>query len=135
MFSKNDRASGDRGIPSIIGTSMRVAGDLHSEGSVQIEGVIEGDVRCAEVTVGREATIRGQIHAETANIHGNVDGEICAQRVTLSSTARVVGDIVHEEVAIEAGAYVEGSCCAATRNSPGSISSSATTPRRRPDIP
>jgi len=65
-------------------------------------------VRCDEVAVGREATIRGQIHAETANIHGNVDGEICAQRVTLSSTARVVGDIVHEEVAIEAGAYVEG---------------------------
>lgn len=108
MFSKNDRASDDRGIPSIIGTSMRVKGDLHSEGAVQIEGEIEGDVLCAEVTVGRSAKIRGQIHAETANIHGDVDGEIRARRVVLSSTAHVVGDIFHEEVAIEAGAYVEG---------------------------
>lgn len=108
MFSKNDRSSGEKGIPSIIGTSMRVSGNLHSEGAVQIEGVIEGDVLCAEVTVGRNATIRGHIQAETANIHGNVDGEIRAKSVVLSSTAHVVGDIIHEEVAIEAGAYVEG---------------------------
>ena len=106
MFSKTDRPGG--GIPSIIGSSMKVSGDLNSEGAVQIEGEIEGNIHCIEVTVGPNAQIRGHIYAETAKVHGNVNGEIRAQRVTLSSTARVMGDIVHEELAIEAGAYVEG---------------------------
>ncbi|MBO6783458.1 MAG: polymer-forming cytoskeletal protein [Alphaproteobacteria bacterium] len=108
MFSKNERPGGGKGIPSIIGTSMRVTGDLDSDGAVQIEGEIDGDVRCVEVTVGPNANVRGQIHAETANIHGNVNGEIRAQKVLLSATAHVTGDIVHEEVSIEAGAFVEG---------------------------
>ncbi len=108
MFSKTDRPGGGKGIPSIIGTSMKVSGDLNSEGAVQVEGEIEGDIHCAEVTVGPEAHVRGHIHADTANVHGNVNGEIRARKVVLSATARVLGDIVHEELAIEAGAYVEG---------------------------
>jgi cytoskeletal protein CcmA (bactofilin family) len=65
-------------------------------------------MRCAEVTLGLEAAVRTQIHAGRANIRENVDGEIRSQRVILSSTARVFGDIVHKELAIEAGAYVGG---------------------------
>lgn len=108
MFSRNDRAGAGSAIPSIIGTSMKVSGDLDSEGAVQIEGTIHGDVRCAEVTVGRAANVLGNIHADVANIHGTVSGEIRAQSVVLSATARVTGDVVHEDLTIEAGAYIEG---------------------------
>ncbi len=108
MFSKNDRTAASGAIPSIIGTSMKVTGDLDSEGAVQIEGVVEGDVRCAEVTVGTGGHVLGQIQAETANINGTVTGEIQARRVVLSATARVTGDILHEELTIEAGGFVEG---------------------------
>lgn len=108
MFSKNDRPGGGNAIPSIIGTSMTVSGDLDSEGAVQIEGTIQGDVRCAEVTVGRAAHVLGNIESEVANINGTVKGEIRARSVILSATARVTGDVIHEEVTIEAGAYIEG---------------------------
>ena len=108
MFSKNERIAASGAIPNIIATSMKVSGDLDSEGAVQIEGVVEGDVRCAEVTVGTGGHVLGQIQAETANINGTVTGEIQARRVVLSTTARVTGDILHEELTIEAGAFVEG---------------------------
>lgn len=108
MFSRNDRPGAGSAIPSIIGTSMTVSGDLDSEGAVQIEGTIQGDVRCAEVTVGRAAHVLGNIEAEVANIHGTVKGEIRARSVILSSTARVTGDVIHEELTIDAGAYIEG---------------------------
>lgn len=108
MFSKNDRTGTGNAIPSIIGTSMKVTGDLDSEGSVQIEGTIEGDMRCAEITVGRDAHVRGQIFAELVHIHGAVTGDIRATKAVLSSSARVVGNIIHEELTIEAGAHVEG---------------------------
>lgn len=108
MFSRNDRPGAGNAIPSIIGTSMKVSGDLDSEGAVQIEGTIHGDVRCAEVTVGRTANVLGNIEAEVANIHGTVNGEIRARSVIMSSTARVTGDVIHEELTIDAGAYIEG---------------------------
>lgn len=108
MFSRNDRPGAGNAIPSIIGTSMKVSGNLDSEGAVQIEGTIHGDVRCAEVTVGRTANVLGNIEAEVANIHGTVNGEIRARSVIMSSTARVTGDVIHEELTIDAGAYIEG---------------------------
>lgn len=108
MFSRNDRPGAGNAIPSIIGTSMKVSGDLDSEGAIQIEGTIHGDVRCAEVTVGRTANVLGNIEAEVANIHGTVNGEIRARSVIMSSTARVTGDVIHEELTIDAGAYIEG---------------------------
>ena len=108
MFSRTDRPGDGNAIPSIIGTSMKVSGDLDSEGAVQIEGTIHGDVRCAEVTVGRTANVLGNIESEVANIHGTVNGEIRARSVIMSSTARVTGDVIHEELTIDAGAYIEG---------------------------
>ena len=108
MFSKTDRTGSGNTIPSIIGSSMKVSGDLESEGAVQIEGTVHGDMRCAEVTVGRDAHVQGHIYADVANIHGTVNGEIRATKAVLSSTARVVGNIIHEELSIESGANVEG---------------------------
>ena len=108
MFSKTDRTGSENTIPSIIGSSMKVSGDLESEGAVQIEGTVHGDMRCAEVTVGRDAHVQGHIYADVANIHGTVNGEIRATKAVLSSTARVVGNIIHEELSIESGANVEG---------------------------
>lgn len=75
---------------------------------IQIEGTIHGDVRCAEVTVGRTVNVLGNIESEVTNIHGTVNGEVRARSVIMSSTARVTGDVIHEELTIDAGAYIEG---------------------------
>lgn len=108
MFSKTDRNGVGSGVPSIVGSDMTISGNLEGEGTVQIEGAVDGDVRCAEATIGRGARVTGQIECELANVHGTVTGEIRARRVVLSASARVTGDIIHEELTIEAGAYVEG---------------------------
>jgi len=52
--------------------------------------------------------VLGNIESEVANIHGTVNGEIRARSVIISSTARVTGDVIHEELTIDAGAYIEG---------------------------
>ncbi len=39
-----------------------------------------------------------------------MDGEISADQVELGRTARVSGDVVHEVLAIEAGAFIDGYC-------------------------
>lgn len=98
------------GSPSIISPDLRILGDIICEGDVQVEGVIEGDVKTRLLTVGETALIKGSVICEEARIRGTVDGEIFARHVVLAKSSRVRGDITHETIAIEAGAYLDGRC-------------------------
>ncbi len=97
-------------VPSIISSSLHVVGNLVSEGDIQIDGAVDGDIRTAIVTVGQSAEVKGEIVAESATIHGKVEGTIRARTVILGKTARVDGDIYQETLAVEAGAHFEGNC-------------------------
>ena len=96
--------------PSFISTDMRLIGNLASEGEVQIDGTVNGDIKTKILLIGEKAVIRGEIIADTVKVHGEINGQIKARSVTLASTARMVGDILHENLAIEEGAFLEGHC-------------------------
>jgi len=97
-------------VPSIISPDMTVTGNLSSAGDIQVDGRVDGDVDAANLTIGQNGTIEGTIQAHAVQVHGTVSGEIRASSVTLAATARIHGDIVHESLAIEAGAYLDGHC-------------------------
>jgi len=103
-------ASKSPGMPSIISTDLKVIGDLHCAGDIQIEGTVEGDIKSQTVTVGEGAQVTGSIYGQTVRVSGNVDGQIEAKSVTLAKSAQVTGDVVHETLSIEAGAQLEGMC-------------------------
>ena len=46
--------------------------------------------------------------AETVRICGKVQGSVRAKSVLLTKSAQVMGDIMHDSLAIEAGAFIEG---------------------------
>jgi cytoskeletal protein CcmA (bactofilin family) len=99
---------GDRGTPSVIGPELQVTGNLVSRGEVQIEGEINGDVHGSHVLVGENATVTGGIVADEVVVRGHVMGSLRGKRVLLQSTCRVEGDVYHQTLAIEQGAYFEG---------------------------
>ena len=96
--------------PSIISANLRIIGDLNTDGDVQIDGIVDGDVRGRLLTIGTKAVINGSIAADTVKIAGAVNGEVTARVVQLSGTAHVVGNINHQSLLIHAGAYVQGLC-------------------------
>ena len=96
--------------PSIVSANLRVTGDLESEGDIQIDGHVEGDVRSNSVTVGEHAVVCGAILSQRVHVAGTVKGQINGRTVELARTAKVTGDIVHESLAIEAGAFIQGLC-------------------------
>lgn len=98
------------GVPSIISADLQVVGDLASQGDLQVDGAVQGDVRAQSVTIGENAQVRGSINAEFVRVCGSVIGQIQSKRVELTRTARVTGDIAHEALAIESGAFIEGNC-------------------------
>ena len=102
--------------PSLLSADLRIVGDLISEGEIQVDGAVEGDIRTNMLVVSETALVKGSINADTVTVHGNVVGEIHARHVSLNKTAHVLGDIVHESLAIEQGAFLEGHC---RRKEPG----------------
>lgn len=103
----NDRRSAS---PSIISSDLTITGDLMSEGELHIDGRIQGDIRCRVLVVGVNAQINGAIQADAARVHGSIDGHLCARSIFLASSAKVTGDITHERLEIEPGAFLEGHC-------------------------
>ncbi len=98
-----------RSAPSVLSADLIVTGNIRTQGDVQVEGEVEGDIRAHHLTVGESSTIRGEIVAEEVIVNGRVIGRVRGLKVRLSATARVEGDIIHKTIAIEAGAHFEGS--------------------------
>ncbi|RMC35343.1 bactofilin family protein [Paracoccus alkanivorans] len=98
-----------RAAPSVLSTDLTVVGNISTEGDIQIEGNIEGDVRAHQLTIGESATIKGEIVGDDVIVNGRVVGRVRGLRVRLSASARVEGDIIHKTIAIESGAHFEGS--------------------------
>lgn len=95
--------------PSIIASDLRVIGNLVTEGDLQIEGKVDGDIRAHLLTIGKGAEVRGEIRADDVVVNGTVIGCLRGTKVRLAEGAKVDGDIIHASVAIEAGADFEGS--------------------------
>jgi cytoskeletal protein CcmA (bactofilin family) len=104
------RAARSGTAPSIISADLIVTGTLVSNGDIQIDGVVEGDVRSVGLVIGEKAEIHGEVLAEDITVRGRVIGRIRARKVQLSATSHVEGDILHEAFAVEAGAFFEGNC-------------------------
>jgi cytoskeletal protein CcmA (bactofilin family) len=94
---------------SVLSSDITITGNVRSSGDIQVEGIIEGDIRAQVLTVGETATVKGEVIADDVVVHGRVVGRLRGLKVRLSSTARVEGDIVHKTIAIESGAHFEGS--------------------------
>ncbi len=97
-----------RSAPSLISNDMKVTGSILTEGEIQIDGHIEGDVRATALTIGEGGRIAGEVVAETIVVRGAVQGSIRGRNVQLASSAKVEGDITHASLSIEANAVFEG---------------------------
>jgi cytoskeletal protein CcmA (bactofilin family) len=94
---------------SSISRGVTVAGKIFGEGTLQLFGRIEGEVRVATVLIKEGAQVEGDVVAEELTIAGQVKGTIHANRVKLDSTAVVEGDIFHRSLSIDENARFEGS--------------------------
>jgi cytoskeletal protein CcmA (bactofilin family) len=95
-------------VPSIIGEDLSIHGNVTSKGELQVDGEIQGDLNCASLLLGDKSQVIGGVIAEDVVVRGRVVGSIRGLRVTLQSQAHVEGDIFHQSLSIEQGAYFEG---------------------------
>ena len=94
--------------PSVLSSELFVKGNLQTASDISVEGQVEGDIRARLLLIGENATVRGKMVGDEVVINGRVIGQVLGLRVRLNSSSRVEGDIIHETIAIEAGAHFEG---------------------------
>jgi cytoskeletal protein CcmA (bactofilin family) len=93
---------------SLFAQGLTIRGDVVGDVEVHLDCAVLGDVKVGKLIVGPNARIEGSIVAQAIEIHGLVIGAVTAQAVRLYGTARVDGDITHEQLAMETGAEFQG---------------------------
>ena len=94
---------------SFVGETLQVEGDFRSSGSVDIAGLINGNVFVSEMTIKETGSVRGTIESATIEINGHVEGKITADTVIIGKTAVIKGDIFFRStLKTEEGADIDG---------------------------
>jgi len=93
---------------TVIAKGLKIVGSVTAEGLVEVNGQLDGELHCTSLVIARGAQVTGTVAAERVVVDGKVEGPIQAGEVILKSQAHVVGDIHHQSLAIERGAYFDG---------------------------
>jgi cytoskeletal protein CcmA (bactofilin family) len=93
---------------SVFAQDLVVEGNASSSGPIEVQGTVVGSLRAPEVTVAGSGRVEGSVVAHDLVVLGAVSGIISARNVQLVPSAVVQADVIHERIAIEAGAELEG---------------------------
>lgn len=93
---------------TVIQGDLTIIGDLMTDGHIEVEGRVIGNVNGRTVTIGEHGQVEGSILAESITILGAAVGPVRANKVRIGKSAQVVGNIFHNELTVEPGAYHEG---------------------------
>ena len=94
---------------SLVGETLQLEGDLRSSGSVDVAGLINGNVFVSDMVVTESGSLRGSLEATNVEINGHVEGKITADVVIVGKSAVIKGDIFFKNtLKTEEGADIDG---------------------------
>ena len=97
-------------VPSIISEGTKVKGDIFSDGTIHVDGKVEGDVNCGQLIIGVRGSVSGSVSAGDLHLYGSLSGKAMVDSLFVAKTAKLTGDATHNSIAIEPGAYIDGHC-------------------------
>src|SRR5690606_6376820 len=87
-------------------------------GDFQVDGAVKGDIRVGRLIIGETGSVEGGVTADYVEVRGRIAGAANGKQVKLLGTAYVDGDITHEQLSIDVGAYSQGRCIPRRRHAP-----------------
>tara|TARA_B100000900_G_C20370451_1_gene630157 strand:+ start:158 stop:547 length:390 start_codon:yes stop_codon:yes gene_type:complete len=91
-----------------IGPNIHIKGEIDSPKHVFLEGSLDGDIMCDQLTVDAAGRVTGKIIAKLAVIDGYVDGDIVVERLQVKSKAVVKGSLTYQSIEVAEGAQIDG---------------------------
>ena len=94
---------------SYVGETMQVDGDVRSTGSLDVAGLINGNIFVDDLILKDTGSIRGVIEVNKLEINGHVDGKIIANTIIVGKDAVIKGDVLFRNtLKTEEGADIDG---------------------------
>ena len=99
-------------ISTILGKGCVLNGDFNADGSARIDGTVNGNVSVkGTMILGVDGKMNGDGSSTAALIGGHVTGNIDSHdKLEMSSTAKVLGDIKTKVLVIDERAIFQGKC-------------------------
>jgi cytoskeletal protein CcmA (bactofilin family) len=97
---------------TMIGRGISIAGDVTADSNLKVEGVIEGrSIESShDVEIGESGKVTASITAKVVRIAGEVTGDVVgSEKVLISKSGRVHGNVAAPRVQLEDGALFRGS--------------------------
>lgn len=101
-------APGSNAGRSVLGTDLRITGEVTTTGSIEVLGEVEGNVTAQGLIIGQEGQLKGAVTAEMVEVRGRLDGQVACQSFTLRATAVVKAEVTTQGIVIESGAVMDG---------------------------
>ena len=110
-MTRNDK-NYEKSIRAFLGEGTEFKGVISFEGTVRVDGVLEGEVITEDTfIVGSAAQVTANIQAGTVIIMGQVEGKIEAkEKCEVRVGSQVKGEVHTPSIYIEEGAVFEGAC-------------------------
>ncbi len=111
-FERHQDSTPSTSPSAVIGPKIRFKGELVGEEELLVQGKIEGtiDLKGHALTVGDQGIVEANVKAHTITIQGNVKGDLRGEeRISITSSSNVQGNIKAARVVLEDGAKFRGS--------------------------
>ena len=105
MFGKEINCQ--KGNTSIISKGMSIKGNVISDGILEIEGDVDGDITGNIITLRETSSVKGNIVAKILNVKGKFVGIIKSEKINVSEHANINGTLEYMSLCVEDGAIIE----------------------------
>ncbi len=95
----------------LIGKGVEVSGEIKFEGTLRIEGIVNGSINgiTGTVSIGEGGLVEADVTANICVVDGLLDGDLtAATRVEITKTGHIKGKVTTRELVIAEGAVFEG---------------------------
>lgn len=112
MFNRESRHAKTGGIDTTIGKEVIIEGNVFTEGSIRIDGLVKGQVESrGDIYLGETGKVHGNLAVRNILVAGEIIGNVTAAgRLEISNTGRITGDINIQKLVVAEGALYRGKC-------------------------
>ena len=104
MFSKNTEK-----LESFIGINSNFKGDIKTQGTLRVDGTVEGNIETDWLILGETSHLKGDASSRGIIVGGRVDGNLTAREIIeIKAKGQVTGELATTKLSIAEGAMFDG---------------------------
>ena len=93
---------------SIIAEEVELTGNIKTQGALQIEGTVKGDIEVSALTIGPTGVFEGNVTCRNLSIRGKFSGSSVCRELMVASSAVVDAKVTYQDLTLQRGAVLRG---------------------------